>query len=220
MPTVIIESGTNWAAIIASISTGVAAVAGISGTIWQASRNWNHDDERAKVSEKRRVYASCLTAFNAAVHATILRQAQRERAEKVTGRAKEVVEDGKRAIEEGQHFHGLGQELINEIHSVVEKTTVRENEQADALQASMAALNELMLIAPNDVRNCAELVLAEIDNYPRQDVKPPQMALAFAMSQLVNAMRTDLGEPPLPSPNSAALAAAGLLEADSLTKPA
>jgi hypothetical protein len=32
-PTIIIESGIDWPAIIASISTGVAAVAGIFGTI-------------------------------------------------------------------------------------------------------------------------------------------------------------------------------------------
>jgi hypothetical protein len=63
-PTVIVTSGVDWPAIAASISTGVAAVAGIGGTIWVAVRSWHRDDERAKTTEKRRLYAACLTALN------------------------------------------------------------------------------------------------------------------------------------------------------------
>lgn len=81
MPAVIIESGTDWPAIIASISTGVAAVAGIAGTIWQASRNWNHDDKRTRLAEKRRTYASCLTTFNTGIQAAILMQIQLQQVE-------------------------------------------------------------------------------------------------------------------------------------------
>jgi hypothetical protein len=58
-------SGVDWPAVVASIATGVAAVAGIAGTLWQASRNWSHEDKKAKIAEKRRVYANCLAAFNA-----------------------------------------------------------------------------------------------------------------------------------------------------------
>lgn len=72
-PTVIIESNTNWPAIIASISAGVAAVAGIAGTLWQANRNWKHDDDRAKVAEKRRIYASCIATLSKGMQAAIFR---------------------------------------------------------------------------------------------------------------------------------------------------
>lgn len=69
--TVIIESSTNWPAIVASISTGVAAVAGIGGTLWQASRNWSHDDKKARVADKRRIYVSCLSIFGNCMRAQV-----------------------------------------------------------------------------------------------------------------------------------------------------
>jgi len=65
------DSGVDWPAIIASISAGVAAVAGIGGTLWQARRTWSHDDERAKIAEKRRIYANSLATFNTAWGAAI-----------------------------------------------------------------------------------------------------------------------------------------------------
>jgi hypothetical protein len=73
-PTVIIENGTDWPAIIASISAGVAAVAGISATLWQASRNWRHDDTQRKVAEKRQLYANFMGTFNACISAAMARE--------------------------------------------------------------------------------------------------------------------------------------------------
>lgn len=70
-PTVIVESGTDWAAIIASISTGIAAIAGIGGTIWLASRNWSHDENRVRIAEKRRIYANFITIYNDGMRAAI-----------------------------------------------------------------------------------------------------------------------------------------------------
>jgi hypothetical protein len=67
----------DWPAIVASISTGVAAIAGIGGTLWLANRNWRHDDERSKVEVKRQIYSSSVamlhTAVNAAAHKIDLR---------------------------------------------------------------------------------------------------------------------------------------------------
>lgn len=82
----------------------------------------------------------------------------------------------------------------------------------------MNALNELMLIAPDDVRNSAGRIIFEIQNYPRRDSEPPQMALAKALVDLTRAMRADLGESPLPQ--SAAVTVLGLPQPDPLSSEA
>lgn len=64
-------SGPDWPAIVASISTGVAAVAGIGAALWQANHNWDHDDKRAKLSEKRRIYAAFLLTLNEVLRAAM-----------------------------------------------------------------------------------------------------------------------------------------------------
>lgn len=56
----VVTTGVDWPAIAAVISTGVVGVAGIGATLWQARRNWSHEDERAMRAEKIRIYASCL----------------------------------------------------------------------------------------------------------------------------------------------------------------
>jgi hypothetical protein len=64
-PTFVIATGVDWAAIVASISTGVAALAGIGATLWAATRGWHREDQRARNVEKRRVYATCLASLGA-----------------------------------------------------------------------------------------------------------------------------------------------------------
>lgn len=59
----VVTTGTDWPAIAAVISTGIVGLAGIGATLWQAKRNWNIEDKRAKVAERRRIYASSLASF-------------------------------------------------------------------------------------------------------------------------------------------------------------
>ncbi len=72
----------DWAAVTAAIMTGVAAVAGVIGTGWQASRarqaeaanqriSIQAEREHAELADKRRIYAHCLAAVNAAIKACI-----------------------------------------------------------------------------------------------------------------------------------------------------
>lgn len=210
-PTSIIESNVDWPAIIASISTGIAAVAGIAGTIWQASRNWNHDDRLAKLNEKRRIYASCLTVFNTGLQAAILVQIRLRQVEKLSGRIEKTLQDASERVQLRVHAEALQRNLQDEIEATREKYTIQSAEYSTAFQACMTAHNELMLLAPNEVGNSAAKVIMEIQNYPREDVKPPQLALAQAMADLTGAMRTDLGESPL---NSAAVTVLGLPQTD------
>jgi hypothetical protein len=149
----VVVSGTDWAAIVASISTGVAAVAGIGGTLWQASRNWNQEDKRAKAAEKRRVYAACLAAFNTGIQTAVYREA----------------------------FRGSSEG----------SSAVREHDAA--LLACLTLVSELTLIAPSNIGRLGGKMLVELNHYPGKD----RTSATRALSNLIKAMRADLGEPPL-----------------------
>ena len=81
----VVTSGVDWPAIAAAIATGVVGIAGIVGTSWQGKRaregqskdlrasidaaaenlklSIGAETERARLTEKRRIYAQCLGAF-------------------------------------------------------------------------------------------------------------------------------------------------------------
>jgi len=67
---------SDWPAIVTGIVIGVVALAGIAATYWQgkratqaASENLRNsidaENERARLTEKRRIYAACQAAFTA-----------------------------------------------------------------------------------------------------------------------------------------------------------
>ena len=67
---------SDWPAIITGVVTGVVGLAGIAATYWQgkrateaASENFRRSigvqEERARLAEKRRIYATCQAAFTA-----------------------------------------------------------------------------------------------------------------------------------------------------------
>jgi hypothetical protein len=67
---------SDWPAIVTGIVIGVVALAGIAATYWQgkratqaASENLRNsvdaENERARLAEKRRIYAACQAAFTA-----------------------------------------------------------------------------------------------------------------------------------------------------------
>jgi hypothetical protein len=69
-------SVSDWPAIAAGVVTGVVGLAGIVATYWQgkrateaASENYRRSidvqDERARLAEKRRIYATCQATFTA-----------------------------------------------------------------------------------------------------------------------------------------------------------
>lgn len=78
VPTVVINSAVDWPAVVAGISAGVAALAGIGGTIWVATRGWSREEKRARIAEKRKIYANCLTALSTGFSASIHREAFRD----------------------------------------------------------------------------------------------------------------------------------------------
>lgn len=67
----VVNSGTDWLALAAVISTGVVGLAGIGAGLWQASRGWNREEKRAKMADKRRVYAAYLATLHNGVAAGV-----------------------------------------------------------------------------------------------------------------------------------------------------
>jgi len=99
----VITVGTDWPAIIAVISTGLVGLAGIGSAIWQARRTWNIEDNRAKIAEKRRIYAACIAALSA--HNLLARQ---------KGLFKDSSTKGKRPPE----YQTVWQESINAVGEI------------------------------------------------------------------------------------------------------
>jgi hypothetical protein len=187
-PTIIIESGTDWPAIIASISTGVAAVAGIFGTVWQSRRGWNRDDKRVRLADKRSIYADCLTTFNAAARAATSEHVARQRVDRARKRVKMLADDAEILIEE------------DELNIASEEYVISVRESIDAKLSCLTAANILYLIAPDSVSVLAKNMLDEIGDYPKKGSPKPEASLGDAMTYLIVAMRTDLDESPVIAP--------------------
>jgi hypothetical protein len=59
----VVTTGIDWPSIAAAISGGVVGLAGIIAAVRQSGRTIRAEDARARLADKRRVYASCLAAF-------------------------------------------------------------------------------------------------------------------------------------------------------------
>ena len=119
-------SGLDWPAIIASISTGVAAVAGIGGTLWQANHGSKHYDKRAQLNEKRRIYAAFLVDINEVLTAAM-----------------------KDKVTEGTSGHAEADAKYNESHSkcmsaLFELTLIAPKNVTGAAMRALAAMNNLV----------------------------------------------------------------------------
>jgi hypothetical protein len=176
VPTIVhVVNGTDWPAIVASISTGVAAVAGIGGTILGArmagksqlsslNLSISAENERARVSEKRRIYAQCHAAFNNMVPAVVA-----ARAYKVEGITERQI-------------------------SAADRVTVVAGEM-------YVALSELKLIAPTEVAEAAEQISGYFRAYMAATGEGAGLGegheYAYLRNRLYRLMREDLGESPL-----------------------
>ena len=65
----VVTTGTDWPAVWAAISGGVVGLAGIIFAWRQSRMTISAEDARAKLAEKRRIYANCLTAINTYLYA-------------------------------------------------------------------------------------------------------------------------------------------------------
>jgi hypothetical protein len=69
----VVTSGVDWPAVVAAISGGIVGLAGIFVAWRQSNRTIDAEDARAKLAEKRRIYASCLDALTHAFKGAKLR---------------------------------------------------------------------------------------------------------------------------------------------------
>jgi hypothetical protein len=67
----VVTTGTDWPAIVAAISTGVVGIAGIVATFLSGKRRINAENERARLAEKRRIYAAFMAAVDSLYVITI-----------------------------------------------------------------------------------------------------------------------------------------------------
>jgi hypothetical protein len=63
----------DWGTVIPAGITAVVGLAGIGGTLLAARITGRSEDNRAKVAEKRRIYANCLAALSVQYEANILK---------------------------------------------------------------------------------------------------------------------------------------------------
>jgi len=203
-PVIDVVTGTDWASVVASIATGVAALIGIGGTAYLAKRasadakrnlkaasdeakanreaasgdlqanikaateqlvtSINVEDRRARIAEKRRIYASVLAALNGVTIAASSYRAAR-----------------------------LGDDD--------EERKVAVSRQTKAQEGMFQAIGELMLIAPSVVAGNAIALQNTLVEFMRASdagaplTGPGPEAIAGVRNALLRTMRVDLGEP-------------------------
>ncbi len=147
---------------VAVIVTGAVGLAGIGGTFWTARLGWNREDRRAKVAEKRRIYAGCLAAYSKMAWPLIDHRSAHN---------SDDLEWKKQA-----------------------------NARIKADQDNLGAnISELRLIAPAGVAELAEKLQDVVSDFISDSLDHTDVAggAARPYNRLYQAMRADLGEPPL-----------------------
>jgi hypothetical protein len=172
----------DWPAIAAAAATFLAAAIGIGGTAWQAKRG--------------REAASADLAANLKASTDNLRlgiDADRDHARDALKRQVYAV-----------YLASIDRmELPMRIQRIADVTKGRLGtstyaELKDLRTAADVALSELRLIASAPVASQAELLRAATERAALSDPGPAIVSIGEHYKILCNAMRSDLGEPPLP----------------------
>jgi hypothetical protein len=163
-PTVIqvVTSGVDWPAIVAGISAGVAAVAGIGATFWQAKRGWGHEDKNVRIAEKRRVYVRCLTAYSAVWQAVLYNISFKG------------TEQGKEAFQELRHAVKESSNVFSELQLIASSDV---SFAGNAMQARVSQLIINMAgSSPEEVFEPFIKTLVELIGAMRSDLGEPSLA--------------------------------------------
>jgi hypothetical protein len=174
-PTVeVVTAGTDWAAIVAAIVTGMAAIIGIAGTAWQASRS-----RQAAASDLR-------TSINAA---TANQRANIEAAAENL-RASNDAEDRRALRAEKMRVYSEFQGAIDNL--LVEGGVSNTRQAIAAVYGSAAAVT---LIAPEDIGTLARYLAREAGKLadPVSVGVARQDTISGNREELYELMRADLG---------------------------
>jgi hypothetical protein len=140
--------GVDWPAVAASIATGVAAVAGIAGSLFLAGRNWSHDDKKDVIAEKRRVYANFLAIFNEAFNLLVIVHSNSQNNSvdlDAINKATVAIANSRKAFYElflivPQNVETLGSKAMNELVNYV------SNDNSTNLGSALANLTKAMRV--------------------------------------------------------------------------
>ena len=204
-PVVDVVTSTDWASVIASIATGVAAIVGIGGTAYLA--------KRASKDAKASLQA-------ASDDSRVSREAaSRDLQTSVKASAEQLVtsinaEDKRAYITEKRRIYASVLAALNELtiaaaaYRVARSLNKSEEErkgevsrQTKAQEGMFQAIGELMLIAPSTVAGNAinlqnSLVQFMIASHAGPPFTGPEMrTIGGVRDALLRSMRIDLGEP-------------------------
>jgi len=203
-PVIDVVTGTDWASIIASIATGVAALVGIGGTAYLA--------KRASADAKRSLQAASDDAkASREVTSSDLQASINAAAEQL---ATSINAEYRRAhIAEKRRIYASVLAALNEVTIAAtayrvarlgdndEERQTAVSRQTKAQEGMFQAIGELILIAPPEVAGNAialqnvltQFMVASHAGAPFSGPEP--RAIAGVRDALLRTMRADLGEP-------------------------
>jgi hypothetical protein len=200
----VVTGGTDWPAIVAAITTGVVGLGGILATYWQgkrgqeaASKNFSTtitaENERARLAEKRRIYAACLNALNDLAVAAADRKLSEAELDQLENyqrfEAQPEVEPNTTEAERSRT-----QADVSTLEARLESDDRKMGKARDAV---INTISELSLIASPDVENQADSMRKQLMKSLSTTSTTEKLEFPDVPSmrkELLTAMRADLGE--------------------------
>ena len=159
----------NWATIIPPVVTGVVGIAGIGGAILSAKitattqvinlrLSIGAENHRARIAEKRRIYATFIACYNKALDAVNKHRASFSLSESTNDiKAMEAVQQealkalndarAEMGLIEPAKFGSLPDQLVDALHSYAEATVVGARELDKPKPAIESAVHDKLYIA-------------------------------------------------------------------------
>jgi hypothetical protein len=155
-PAVQVVTVSDWPTIVLGIVTGIVGLAGIGGTLWSGKRSITAENQRARLAEKRRVYARFFAAITDLL----------------------VLSD---SASQSKHRERKKPELNQ------------------AMGLAVNAMSEVLLIAPEQLGQLSLDHGEKAVNAVTKALEDPGSNFYFTWEpqDLLNAMRADLGDPPI-----------------------
>jgi hypothetical protein len=204
-PVVDVVTGTDWASVIASIATGVAAIVGIGGTAYLARR-------ASKDAKKSLEVASNDAKANRETASSDLHASIKAAAEQLVVSIN--AEDKRAYVAEKRRIYAHVLAAMNEVISAATAYRVARSDgsseeermpivarQTKAQEDVFGATGELLLIAPHEVAENANslqdaMVRFMVASHGGEPFTGPKAVEVGVMrTTLLRSMRIDLGEP-------------------------
>lgn len=189
----VVTSGTDWPAIVAAITGAVVGLAGIVATFLSGKRRINAENERARLAEKKRIYAACLNALNDLVVAVADWKLSKTELDKLENyqRFEAQPEVEPHTTEAGR---SKTQADVSTLQALLESDDRKMSKARDAV---INAISELSLIASPDIGNQADSMREQLMKSLSTSSTTGKLEFPDVRGmrkELLTAMRADLGE--------------------------